>query len=156
MPQKSTLRFFAITSGTVLPLASANCCLAGLKGAAEDFRECLLAIAFAFKVKVGIEIKESGPYLISQLWPLRSLRLCGKLPLPSRLLRLRSKFPAKTQRQQSYPLQSKSLRGPDDEEAGEKVEARRAAEIARDEVFAMHSWSNRKHAGDHSPNAGDA
>src|SRR5437763_14730275 len=51
MPQKSTRRLFAITSGTVLPLASASCCFDGLKGASEDFRECLLAIAFAFKVK---------------------------------------------------------------------------------------------------------
>src|SRR5207253_11352838 len=51
MPQKSTRRFFAITSGTVLPLASANCCFDGLKGADDDFRERLLAIPFAFKVK---------------------------------------------------------------------------------------------------------
>src|SRR5438876_11947390 len=51
MPQKRTRRFFAITSGTVLPLASANCCFDGLKGADDDFRERLLAIPFAFKAK---------------------------------------------------------------------------------------------------------
>src|SRR5437660_4578556 len=60
MPQKSTRRFFAITSGTVLPLAWANSSFDGLKGAAEDFRECLLAIAFAFKVKA--EGKSSDRY----------------------------------------------------------------------------------------------